>query len=115
MAVLTAQTISLAGVVVTSAAAASGGDSFPNDGRTHLSVTNAHATLSRTVTINSLQANNFGTDENVTVVVAALTTARIGPFNIYRFNDSAGRVGVTYSDLAADLTVACVRLGPTVP
>lgn len=112
MAVLTVQKPVVAGVALTMAAAAAGGDSFPNTGVEFLQVTNAHATDPRTITFDSPGTCNFGLAANAAhdqaVVVAALTTKVIGPFPTPRFNDGNNRVQVTYSDSAANLTVAAV-------
>jgi len=57
MAVLTVQAITRAGLEPALAAAAAAGDAFPNTGREFLVVKNAHATLSRTVTVGVVSAN----------------------------------------------------------
>ena len=112
MAVLTVQKPVVAGVALTKQAAAAGGDSFPNTGVEFFEVTNAHATNARTVTFDSPGTCSFGLAANAAhdeaVVVAALTTKMVGPFPTPRFNDGNARVQVTYSDAAADLTVAAV-------
>lgn len=116
MANLTTQTISSsAGTVLTKANCASGGDSFANDGHTFLSITNAHATDSRTVTIDAKASANVPGLGNITladtvVTVAAQTTKLIGPFPRGRFNNDQGKVALTYSNSAADLTIAVVSL-----
>lgn len=116
MATLTVAEATLAGATHTLVAAASGGDQFSNDGKTLFIIKNAHATNPRTVTFDSLMLSNFETDGNIAVVVAALTTVIIGPFSPARFNNqSTGRIGVTYSDSAADLTVQAVKLGRLIP
>lgn len=109
MAILTVQRPSLTGQAFTLAAAAAGGDSFPNTGVEYFHIRNAHATNPRTVTFDSPGTCTFGLAANAAhdaaVVVSALTTLIIGPFPIGRFNDGNNRVQVTYSDSAADLTV----------
>ena len=113
MATLTVLTIARAGLDATLAAAASGGDAFPNDGRRFLRVKNGHATLSRTVTIASqlpagaIPQGSVKTD--LAVVVPALKDYFIGPFDPASFNDANGRVVVTY-DTEADLTVGAFAL-----
>jgi hypothetical protein len=110
MAVLTVQRPKTDGVALTKVAASPGGDSFPNTGKEFLNVTNANATAPRTLTIDSPGTCSFGlTNNNVhdqVVIIAALTTKLIGPFSAARFNDPNSRVQVSYSDAAADLTVA---------
>lgn len=91
-------------------AAAAGGDSFANNGKTFLRVANGHAANPRTVTFTSqLTAGAVppGTAKtDLAVVVPAMSERWIGPFDQAAFNDPAtGRVAVTYSDAAADLTV----------
>jgi hypothetical protein len=109
MAVLTVQKPSLTtGINPTLTAAAAGGDSFINDGKTLLYVKNAH-TAAITVTINSLQACNQGFDHNVVITVAAGSSIQIGPFPTPRFNDPTNKVGVTYS-LVTGLTVGAVSI-----
>jgi len=53
MAVLAVQQISRAGLNTALAAAAAGGDAFPNAARAFLRVKNGHATVARTVTVES--------------------------------------------------------------
>ena len=109
MAILAVQTVAPAGGVLTKVAAAAGGDSFSNTGDEIFNITNAHATLSRTVTFVAQGTCNFGiahANHNRAVVILALTTQQIGPFSGSQFNDGNARVQVTYSDAAADLTVA---------
>lgn len=115
MAVLTVQRPSPTGASLAFAAAASGGDSFPNSGVEYVEIVNGHATAPRTVTFDSPQACDFGLSANaahdLAVVVPGVSGAPanrvvIGPFPVARYNDANGRVQVTYSDSAADLTVA---------
>lgn len=115
MAILTVQRPTAAGATLTLAAAAAGGDSFVNLGVEYFQVLNSHATLSRTVTFDSpgtcncALANNAAHDLAVVVPGVSAAPANrviIGPFAMPRFNDANGRVQVTYSDAAADLTVA---------
>jgi hypothetical protein len=108
MAALTVNQISLTGLTApTPAAAAAAGDTFVNNGRTYLQVTNAAATA-LVVTINSLVACNLGSDHDIAVTVNN-STKLIGPFPMDRFNSSAGLVSVTYSDHST-LTVAAISL-----
>lgn len=112
MAILVVQKPTLAGVVATKAAVTPGGDSFPNTGVEWIEVENAHATDPRTVTIDSPGTCSFNLAANAAhddaVVVAALTTKRIGPFPVQRFNDANSRVQITYSDSGGDLSIAVV-------
>jgi len=115
MAILAVQKPVLAGATLSLAAAAAGGDSFPNTGVEYFQILNSHATLPRTVTFDSPGTCNFGLAANaahdMAVVVPGVSGAPanrvvIGPFPVGRFNDGNSRVQVTYSDAAADLTVA---------
>lgn len=107
MAALSVQRPSVAGVARTMAACAAGGDSFVNSGREFLHVTNAHATLARTVTVDSPGTCSFAVAANAAhdavVSIAALTTKIIGPFPVDRFGETCA---ITYSDAAADLSIA---------
>jgi hypothetical protein len=100
MAVLTVQQASIAGAVVTLAAAAAGGDSFPNDGRTVFHVKTS-GTIS-TVTFNRTKPCSQGFDHDPAVAMAATEERIIGPFPVEQFGPS---VGVTYSSVTG-VTVA---------
>jgi hypothetical protein len=111
MAVLGTQTIDDDGTVVTFQAAAAGGDKASPGYGNVLEVVNAHATLSRTVTlVTPITVSGLAVTDR-TLVVAALTTGRIHlkPPEIYTSTD--GLMDITYSDAAANLTVAVVRAG----
>src|SRR3954470_7776492 len=97
MAALSVQQITTAGVVPASlVAAAGGGDSFANNGKTVLDVANGGGG-SITVTIASQRVYAQGSTHNTTVSVGAGATKRIGPFDTARYNDTSGNVQVTYS------------------
>ena len=106
MAQLTVNQVSLTGVTVTPGAAAVGGDTFLNNGKTVLEVTNGSGG-SINVTIDSLVACNQGSDHDIVVAVANGVTKRIGPFDPSRFNNSAGLTSVSYSAVTS-VTVAAV-------
>lgn len=115
MALLSIQRPSQTGATLTLAAAAAGGDSFPNTGVEYFQILNSHATLPRTVTFDSPNTCNFNLANNaahdMAIVVPGITSAPanrviVGPFSTVRFNDGNQRVQVSYSDAAADLTVA---------
>lgn len=117
MATLTVVTPDITGELTTLVAAAAGGDTFANTGSEYLVVRNAHATLARTVTIDSPATCSFGLAANAAhdaaIVIAALTQQTIGPFPVGRFNTGAGMVVITYSDSAADLTVGVMKPAAT--
>lgn len=97
-----------AGVVTESlVAAAAGGDSVQAyTGKEFLIVKNAHASAARTVTIDSVEPCSQGSDHNLAITVAALTTRLIKlPPPAPRWKQTTGEVDITYSDSAADLTI----------
>lgn len=110
MAILTVQKPALAGAVLAKQAAAAGGDSFPNSGVEFVNVTNTHATDPRTLTFDAPGICSLGLAadpvHDSVVVVTALTTRTIGPFPVRQFNDANGRVQITYSDAAANISIA---------
>jgi hypothetical protein len=109
MAVIALQTIDLTGLAeFTLAAASAATDTFVNDGSTILVVDNASGSQ-MTVTIDSLKASDFGTDENIAVAVEAGERVFIGPFQKARFNGIAGTVEVTTS-LETSVTLAALQL-----
>jgi hypothetical protein len=111
MAEITPQVIVAEGIVLSHEGCASGGDEFLNSGRHFISVKNGHADEARTITIDSQIDCNQGVDHNVEVVITAAQDEKIfGPFPKNRFNDSDGMVQISYSDSAADLTIAVFEL-----
>lgn len=105
MAVLTVQNIVAAGLNPSYAAAAAGGDTFANDGRTLFHVKNAHS-AAWTVTIAAARACNFGTLHNGGGSVPNADDIFFGPFPPERFGET---VSVTYSGVTA-LTVAALSM-----
>jgi len=105
MAVLVVQDAVLTGAVWTLAAAAGGGDSFPNDSRTFLVVNNGSGS-SINVTVTSPTACSQGGLHDLVVAVAAGVQKAIGPFPEARFGAT---VLVAYS-LATTITVAARRV-----
>ena len=116
MATLSVTEITLAGAAVSLTSASASGDQFANSGENvFLIVTNAHSASARTVTITRQAQSDYEEAYNIaatnpTVSVAAGATKYIGPFKKRWFNNSNNRVEVTYSDSAANLTVAAVKL-----
>lgn len=112
MAALTVYQPSLHGAAVPLTAAAAGGDTFVNDGKTYLKVRNAHASAARTVTVDSTGTCNFGAASHAAhdavASVAGPSEEELGPFPVEQFGTTCS---VSYSDSAADLTVAAVRRG----
>jgi hypothetical protein len=104
MAVLAVQDTVLTGGILTLAAAAGGGDSFVNDGRTTLVVNNGSGS-SINVTITSPTPCSHGGLHDLVVAVGAGVQKGIGPFSVERFGAS---VAIAYS-LATSITVAARR------
>ena len=109
MAVLTPQNTAVAGTVVTMAAASAGGDSFDNNGEFRVLVRNASGGA-LTITFDAPGTDNFGVTGNehdiTAVSIAAGAIMRFGPFRTDRFNDSNGRVQITYPGGVTSLTIA---------
>ena len=116
MAQLTVQLLNESAVLreANKAAANSGGDSFPNDGKTLLLVQNTDAS-SHTATVTaqktSQQVPGIGamTKSNIAQAIAAGDEAIIGPFPPSMFNDVNGLVQITYS-AATGMKVLPIRL-----
>lgn len=114
MATLSVQQITEAGLEASYAAAAAGGDTFVNDGsgRIFLHVKNGHATNPRTVTVTpstgTTSKAGFGalTKAPIVVAITALEQRFIGPLPSPAFAEPA----ITYSDSAADVTIAVVKI-----
>lgn len=109
MAALTVQKTALTGLNPAYAAAAGGGDTVANDGKTFLHVKNGH-TSAQTVTVDSKVACSQGTDHDVAVSVPNGGERMIGPFDAARFNNASGALDITYSGVTA-LTIAAVSTG----
>lgn len=108
MATRTATTIAKIGSVMTLAAAGAGPDKTPIDSRAFLVVSNAHATLPRTVTMIVPGNTELGAAKpDHAIVVAALTRVMIPILNLYK--DVDRYCNWTYSDAGADLTVGVFR------
>lgn len=109
MAVLTVGSISRTGAATALVAAAAGGDSFANDGRTFLHVKNGGATPIN-VTVPAVSRCSQGQLHDVVVAVANATEKRIGPFppSVYN-NPSTGIASITYSAVTT-VTVEAVSL-----
>jgi hypothetical protein len=109
MATLTVQAITLAGTTPSYTGAGTSGDEFTNpDGKAFLHVKNGGGSQI-TVTINSQVPCNYGHDHDITVQVSAGGEKLIGPFGPGRFNDTSGKVQVTYSSTTS-VTVAVLSL-----
>src|SRR3989304_9617914 len=112
MATLTVQQIarSATGLLPAYAAAAAGGDQFPNDGPLtffHMKNTNG---AGRTVTFATSKTVEGLAVADLAVALAATTgDVMVGPFPAEYYNDINGMVQVTYP-ADAGVTVAAIRL-----
>jgi hypothetical protein len=109
MATLTATQIDRNGATQSLASAAAGGDEFANTGDEIFVVANGNGADPRTVTFAIEKEVDGVTPSGKAVTVAASATMFIGPFPTEIYNDVDGKVQVTYSDSAADLTVQVLR------
>ena len=111
MAELSVQTMTIDGIVPSYGAAASGGDTFANDGKTFLHVKNGGGS-SINVTLSSQVTNPpAGTAAtNKVIAVAAGAEKMIGPLPANGWNDANGQVHVNYSAVTS-VTLAAVKLG----
>lgn len=91
------------------AAAASGGDTAEVGDGVFLLVKNSHASATRTVTIDTPGTVDGHAVANATLVVTTLNYGIIPLTNLFR--GTTGRASITYSDAAADITVAVYKLG----
>ena len=108
MADITVQTIVGTGILPTATAAASGGDTFTNGGRTFYHVINGGGSTCN-VTFDSQLDCDQGFDHNFTAAVLTATEQMIGPFPKPRFNNASEKVTVSY-DQVATVTVAAIAL-----
>lgn len=98
MAVLNVSLITRAGVNSAGVAAAGGGDSFANDGKTYLKVNNGGGgpiTVTEKIPTSKRPEGLAITEK--TVSVPAGEERIIGPFPIGTYNDTDSRMNVTYS------------------
>lgn len=108
MAVLTVQEIDRSGLQPSFVAAAGGGDSFPNDGRTYLETINGSGGAV-TVTAAIQKQTDAVTPAGKATSVAAGQREKFGPFPPEVYNDANGRVQITYSGVTS-VTVGVFRL-----
>jgi len=109
MSLRTPQVIALTGITPTLTAAEAGGDEFVNSGRDFIHIKNGDA-AAMDVTIDSQVDCNQGVDHDVVVTIPATNGEKfIGPFPKDRFNDTAGKVQITYTAVTS-VTIGIVRL-----
>lgn len=108
MSLRTPQVIITEGITPALTAAEAGGDEWVNSGREFIHVKNSGAET--TVIINSQALCDQGVDHDITVTIPLTTGWKmIGPFPKNRWNDTAGKVQLTYGD-HTNLTIGIVRL-----
>lgn len=108
MAVLTVAEVARAGIDATLVAAAGGGDSFPNDGRTYLDVLNGSGVAITVTVVTQMTVDGKAVADDA-ISVGAGARKKIGPWPPSIYNDVNGRVQVTYSGVTS-LTVNPFRL-----
>lgn len=108
MAVLAVQKIVKTGLTPSVAAAAGGGDSWPNTGREYLEVRNGGVgSIDVTIAAQAGACGTYGVTNaahDLVVAVGAGVTKRIGPIDPKAYNDSNQRAQITYSGVT-DVTV----------
>jgi hypothetical protein len=109
MATLTKQVVVLTGIEPSYQAAAAAGDEVVNSGRIFIHVKNGNVSTARQVTIDSQAVCSQGYDHDAIVSVPASSEKMIGPFPKDRFNDSGGKIQISY-DNEADLTIAAIEV-----
>jgi hypothetical protein len=101
---LTVQTINTTGVKPTNNAAGAQGDLFLNDGKTFIHVTNG-GDEAITVGVTAVNQCSLGVLHSLSVSVPAGEDKMIGPFSRTIYNNTAGKVALTYSAVTS-VTVA---------
>jgi hypothetical protein len=109
MAVLVAQSVVRAGVKPVYVAAAEAGDSFANTGDEFIHIKNGAGdpyvvTIATPATVDGLAVADR------TVSIPAGEERMIGPFPSNTYNDSTGKVQLTYDGIVS-VTIAIIKLG----
>ena len=113
MAILAVTPITRAGVNDAGAAAAGGGDSFPNDGKTFVRVFNGGGSpITVTEKIPTTKRPEGLTITEKTVAVPAGEARDIGSWPAGIYNDADGRMNITYSGVTS-VTVKALSLSPS--
>jgi len=89
------------------------GNIFTNNGKTFVHiVAAADAGATVTATFNCVNPCNYGTDHDVVEDITVGTDKMIGPFQTARYNDTDGKVTITYAGgfTAAKVTQAALSL-----
>lgn len=108
MALLTVQEINRLAITPSFAAAAGGGDTFPNDGRTYLHIKNGGgSSITLTVTTQLTVDGKALADDSITVTNGQERI--VGPFPPGIYNDASNQVSLGYSGVTS-VTVGVFRL-----
>lgn len=107
MALLTAQSVSQAGLTPAYTAVAAS-DTFANDGTVFLHVKNGGGSPD-TVTITSVKTCDQGSTHNLTVSVPAGAERILGPFETSRFNDPTTGLVTAGHSFTTSVTAALFR------
>lgn len=108
MALITVQEVGRAGIAPSYVAAAGGGDTFANDGRTMLHIKNGGGgSITLTVVTQATVDGKAVADDAISVPNGA--ERMVGPFPPAIYNDVNQQVALTYSGVTS-VTVAVVRV-----
>lgn len=85
---------------------------FINNGKTFFWLVNDSADTDITLIVDCVNPCNYGFTHDLTELVAFGTQKLIGPFQTARFNDTAGKVTITFTGAPTpgDITVAALHL-----
>jgi hypothetical protein len=108
MADLTVQSIVLAGLDPSYDPASPGGDQFINDGKTYVHIKNGGAGAI-VATFDSVAPCDQGFDHNEAVSIPAGAERKIAPFGKPRFNNTSGKVAITYDDVTS-VTIGAFKM-----
>ncbi len=108
MAILTVQEIGRSGLNPSFQAAAGGGDSVPNDGRTYAEVVNGGGGAINVTVVTQLTVDGKAVGDDV-VNVPAGQRRKVGPWPPSLYNDVNGRAQLQY-DGVTSVTVGAFRL-----
>lgn len=114
MATITPQTqatSNVPGLALNMVAVTAAGDEVVLDGNPVILVRNGHATLPRTVTLDSQLATppEGAAAADLAIVIPAGKLQRIGPLNRKAWANVNGRIALAYSDSGADLTIGAYK------
>lgn len=106
MALLTAQTVGLSALALTSTAVSALGDTFANTGEEVIIIETAGTAT--VVTITSPTLCNQGFSHDLTVSLGATVKQVLGKFSVNRFNDASGLCKITCSPVT-NVTISVVK------